>query len=153
MGRRTAPCNELGFDNRSAKEPETPPAERALRIAPVSKEPPAAREPGPRDQCKSPEGRAWNWVTVLICLCPHLPKSRNITGPDGTRGVQELYVDYTWPRNRPRALQGGRQCRRHRSNEREECAAREPERAWILLEIVGGSRSGEREPLRFLSDF
>ena len=49
-------CNELGFDNRSAKEPETPPAERALRIAPVSKEPPAARELGPRDQCKSPEG-------------------------------------------------------------------------------------------------
>ena len=51
------PCNEeLGFDNRSAKEPETPPVDRALRIAPVSKEPPAAREHGPRDQCKNPEG-------------------------------------------------------------------------------------------------
>ena len=50
------PRNELGFDNRSAKEPETPPAERALRIAPGSKEPPAARELRPRDQCKSPEG-------------------------------------------------------------------------------------------------
>ena len=51
------PCNEeLGFDNRSAKEPETPPAERALRIAPVSEEPPAARELGPRDQRKSREG-------------------------------------------------------------------------------------------------
>ena len=70
---------------------------------------------------------------------------RKITGPDGTRGVQELYVEYTRPWNRPRALQGGRQCRRHWSNEREECAAREPERAWICLEIVGGSRSGERE--------
>ena len=78
---------------------------------------------------------------------------RYITGPDGTRGVQELYVEYTRPWNRPRALQGGRQCRRHRSKEREECATRELERAWILLEIVGGSRSGEREPLRFLSDF
>ena len=42
--------------DRPCKEPETPPAERALRIAPVSKEPPAARELGPRDQCKSPEG-------------------------------------------------------------------------------------------------
>ena len=42
-----------------------------------------------------------------------------------------LYVEYNRPRNRPRALQGGRQCRRHRSNEREECATREPERAWI----------------------
>ena len=47
---------ELGFDHRSAKEPETPPVERALRIAPVRKEPPAAREQGPRDQCKNPEG-------------------------------------------------------------------------------------------------
>ena len=27
-----------------------------LRIAPVSKEPPAAREQGPRDQCKNLEG-------------------------------------------------------------------------------------------------
>ena len=54
----------------------------------------------------------------------------NITGSDnGTRGVRELYVEYNRPRNRPRALQGERQCRRHRSKEREECAAREPERA------------------------
>ena len=36
------------------KEPETPSAELALRIAPVCKEPPAAREQGPRDQCKNP---------------------------------------------------------------------------------------------------
>ena len=56
--------------------------------------------------------------------------SRNITGlVYGTRGVRELYVEYNRPRNRPRALQGERQCRRHRSKEREECAAREPERA------------------------
>ena len=72
---------------------------------------------------------------------------RKITGPDGTRGVQELYVEYNRPRNRPRALQGGRQCRRNRSKEREECAAREPREPGILLEIVGGSKvSGEREP-------
>ena len=67
--------------------------------------------------------------------------------------MRELYVEYNRPRNRPRALQGGRQCRRHRLEEREECATREPERAWILLEIVRGSRLGEREPLRFLPDF
>ena len=48
------PCSrKLGFGHRSAKEPETPPAERALRIAPVFKEPPAAREQGPCDQCKN----------------------------------------------------------------------------------------------------
>ena len=66
---------------------------------------------------------------------------RNITGSDnGTRGVQELYIEYIRPRNRPRALLGERQCRRHRSKEREECAAREPERAWIFLEVVGDSK-------------
>ena len=51
------PCiGELEFEHRSAKEPKTLSAERALRIAPVSKEPPATREQGPRDQSKSPEG-------------------------------------------------------------------------------------------------
>ena len=66
---------------------------------------------------------------------------KKITGPEsGTRGVRELYVEYNRPRNRPRALQGGRQCRRHLSNEHEECAAREPERARIFLEIVGDSK-------------
>ena len=64
---------------------------------------------------------------------------RNIIGPDGTREVQELYVEYTRPWNRPRALQGGRQCRRHRSNEHEECAAREPERAWIFWRSLEAS--------------
>ena len=81
-----------------------------------------------------------------MCLYPPA-ESRKITGPENsTRGVQELDVGYNRPRNRPRALQGGRQCRRHRSKEREECAARKPERAWIFLEIVGDSKvkSGER---------
>ena len=63
--------------------------------------------------------------------------SRNITGQEnGTRGERELYVEYTRPRNRPRALQGGRQCRRHRPKEHEECAAREPERVWIFLQGI-----------------
>ena len=51
------PCNEsLGLITDRPKESETPPAESALRIAPVSKEPPASREQGPRAQCKNPEG-------------------------------------------------------------------------------------------------
>ena len=41
---------ELRFDHRSAKEPETSSAESVLSITP------AAREQGPRDQCKNPEG-------------------------------------------------------------------------------------------------
>ena len=77
--------------------------------------------------------------------------SRNITGlENGTREVRELYVEYNPQRNRPRALQGERQCRRHRSKEREECAARESDRACFFLEIVRDSKvSGERELLRF----
>ena len=51
--------------------------------------------------------------------------------PGKAPGSARLYVEYNRPRNRPRALQGGRQSRRHRSNEREECETREPERAWI----------------------
>ena len=86
---------------------------------------------------------------------PAPAESRNITGSIyGTRGVRELYVEYNRPKNRPKALQGERQCyRRHWSKEREECAAREPETAWFSLEVVRDSKSGEREPLRFVSDF
>ena len=71
---------------------------------------------------------------------PAPAESRNITGPENdTMGVPELYIEYNRPGNRPRALRGERQCRRRRSKEREECAARESERAWIFLEIVRDS--------------
>ena len=50
------PCKKLGFKHRSAEGARDTTAERALRVAPVSKEPPAAREQGPRVQCKNPEG-------------------------------------------------------------------------------------------------
>ena len=50
------PARSWGLSTDRPKEPETPPAERALRTAPVRKEPPAAREQGPRAQCKNPEG-------------------------------------------------------------------------------------------------
>ena len=46
-------CSKSLRGRRSAKEPETSPAESPLRIAPVCKEPPAAREQGPRDQRKN----------------------------------------------------------------------------------------------------
>ena len=58
LGTKNDPATRsLGLSTDRPKEPERPPAERALRIAPVrSKEPPAAREQGPHAQCKSPEG-------------------------------------------------------------------------------------------------
>ena len=68
---------------------------------------------------------------VLISLYPPAENRKNITGPEKHQGSARLYVEYNQPRNRPRVLQGRRQCRRHRSNEREECATREHERAWI----------------------
>ena len=49
------PARSLGLSTDRPKEPETPPAERAWRTAPVSKEPPAAPEQRPRAQCKNPE--------------------------------------------------------------------------------------------------
>ena len=79
-----------------------------------------------------------NWITVLICLYPRA-ECRDTTGlVYGTRrGVRELYVYYNRPRNRPRALEGERQCYRwHRSKKPDECATREPKRAWI----TGGRR-------------
>ena len=68
-------CSKGLRDHLSAKESETSPAESALGIAPVYKEPTTAREQGPRD----------HRVTVLICT--HLPKAGNITrlGLYGTR--------------------------------------------------------------------
>ena len=63
------------------------------------------------------------YSTNLSVPTPAEEQQNNRTG--------ELYVEYNRPRNRPRALQGGRQCRRHRSNEREDCATREPERTSI----------------------
>ena len=62
--RRRPNCSKSLRGRRSAKEPETSPVERVLKITPVCKEPPAARELGPRD----------HRVTVLICT--DLPKSR-----------------------------------------------------------------------------
>ena len=46
----------LGLTTDRPRSPKTPPVERALRIVPVRKEPPAAREQGPRDQCKTQRG-------------------------------------------------------------------------------------------------
>ena len=70
------PCSKSMRGHRSAKESETPPAERALRIAPVCTELTAARDQGPRDHCKNPGRLAWNRATLLICI--HLLESRNI---------------------------------------------------------------------------
>ena len=104
-------CSKSLRGRRSAKEPETSPAERVLRITPVSKEPHATREQGP---CN-------HRFTVLIFT--HLPKQEKSPGSvyAAPGGVRVLHVKYNWPRSRPRALRGDRQCyRRHRSKERRE---------------------------------
>ena len=105
----------------------------------MSKEPPPTREQGPREQCKSPEGGAWNRVTVLICLCPHLPIAGISPSRSTAPGECENCTSGTTGRetDRERCKESASQCKRHRSKEREECAAREPKRAWIFLEIVG----------------
>ena len=69
--RETKGHPEVGRGCRSAKEPETSPAESVLRVTP------ATQEQGPRDQCRNPEGGAWNRVTVLICLYPPARKQEH----------------------------------------------------------------------------
>ena len=70
------PCGKKPGRPPTGKEPETPPAESALRMAPVCKEPPAARARGPRDQDNTRRGEPgievqyWNRsdrVTVPTC--------------------------------------------------------------------------------------
>ena len=108
-------------------------------------EPPAAREQGPRAQCKNPEGGAWNRVTVLICLCPHLPKSSNITDPEKHQGVQDCTSSTTGQgTDRERCKEGASVGGTLRTSARtaQPGNPREPG----LLEIVGGSTSGKRKP-------
>ena len=145
--KRQHPARSLGLSTDRPTKPETPPAERALRTAPMRKEPPAAREQGPRAQCKNPEGWAWNRVTVLICLCPHLPKSSNITGPEKHQGVQDCTSSTTGQGiDRERCKEGASVGGTGRTSARSAQPGnpREPG----LLEIVGGSeaRSGKRKP-------
>ena len=138
-------CSKSLRGRRSAKESETSPAESALRIAPVCKEPPASREQGPRD----------HRVTVLIYSL--LPKARKITGlglygtrrsASTVRQVQpaEKTIESAARENASvRTPIGGRSIAR--------AATREPVRAWITGGGRGGDgeqRSGEREvTLRF----
>ena len=127
------PCNEkLGFKHRSAEGARETTGRARFEYS-------ASEEQGTTDRTRArtscpvqePSGVSLELGFSTDMSVPVLAESRRkVTGPDGTRGVQELYIEYTRPRNRPRALQGGRQSRRHRSKEREECAAREPERAW-----------------------
>ena len=139
------PARSLGLSTDRPKEPETPSAERALRIGPVSKEPPAAREQGPRNQCKNPEGWAWNRVTVLICLCPPAENRKNNRPGQRPHGNTRLSWSTTGRgtdrgRCEESASVGGTGRRSARSAQPGN--PREPG----LLEIVGGSRSGKRKP-------
>ena len=81
--------------------------------------------------------------------CTQLLESRNLTGPSyGTRrGVRVRQVP---PAEEPaESASKKRQCyRRHRAKERDECATREPKRAWTTESRREGDveyRSGKRE--------
>ena len=66
--------------------------------------------------------------------------------------LTESTLSYACPQTLPPHI-GDRQCyRRHRSKKRDECATREPKRAWITGGRQG-CKSGGREHLRFLPDF
>ena len=54
--KRSPTLRQEAWEASDPQKPETPPAESALRIAPVCKKPPAARARGPRDRDKTPRG-------------------------------------------------------------------------------------------------
>ena len=114
------PCKKLGFKHRSAEGAGDTTGQARFEDS-ASEEGTTGRTRA-STSCPVQEPRG---------VSLELGYSTNFTGPEKHQESARLYVEYHRPRNRPRALQGGRQCRRHRSNEREECATREPERAWI----------------------
>ena len=99
---RTAPCKKLGFKHRSV-EGVGDTTGRARFEDSASEEGTTGRT-RVRTSCpvQEPRGVSLESGTLLICLCPHLPKSSRITGPE------KLYIEYNRPSNRSRALQGGR---------------------------------------------
>ena len=117
----TAPCKKLGFKHRSA-EGAGDTTGRARFEDSASEEGTTGRTRA-RTSCPVQE-------PIGVSLESGYSTNLSVPTPPGKApGSARLYVAYNRPGNRPRALQGGRQCRRHRSNEREECATREPERA------------------------
>ena len=135
---RTALCKKLGLKHRSAEGAGV--TTGRARFEDSASEEGTTGRTRVRTSCPVQESRGVSPESGYT-TDTHLPKSSRITGSE------KLYIEYNRPRNRSRAPQGGRQCRRHQSEEREDCATREPERAWIFPEIVGDSKvSGERKP-------
>ena len=109
------------------KEPEKPLAESALRIAPVWKEPPAARARGPRDQDKT-RRRTWIWGTETRSerepngTCQ---RAGNITGSVDSTRRRALVRQVPLVEEPAESSAKKRQCdRRHRSKEQDDCASR-----------------------------
>ena len=129
--RRTAPCKKLGFKHRPA-EGAGDTTGRA-RFEDSASEEGATGRTRARTSCPVQEPREVSlesgYSTNLSVPTP--AEEQQYHRPGKAPGSARLYVVYNRPRNRLRALQGGRQCRRHRSEEREDCATREPERAWF----------------------
>ena len=129
------PCNEkLGFEHRSA-EGARETTDRARFEDNASEEQGTTGRTRARTSCPVQEPRRVSLelgysTDLFVPACRKQENHR--PGLQHHQRSARLYVEYTRPRNRPRALQGGRQCRRHRSKEREECATREPERAWTF---------------------
>ena len=131
MGRRTAPCKKLGFKHRSAEEAGD--TTGRARFGDSASEEGTTGRTRARTSCpvQEPRGVSLELGYSTDLSVPTCREQEKHLRPGKAQGSARLYVEYNRARNRPRALQGGRQCRRHRSNEREECATREPERAWI----------------------
>ena len=114
------PGKKLGFEHRSAEG-----AGDTTGLARFEDSASEERTTGPtrvRTSCPVQETRGVSlesgYSTNLSVPTP--AEEQQYHRPGKAPGSARLYDEYNRPRNRPRALQGGRQCRRHRSNERKD---------------------------------
>ena len=142
---RTAPCKKLGFKHRSAEGAGDTTGRARFEDSASEEGTPGRTKVRTSCPVQEPRGVSLESGYSTNLSVPTPGEEQQHHPPGKAPGSARLYVEYNRPRNRPRALQGGRQCRRHRSNEREDCATRNP-REPVLLEIVGGSTSGKRKP-------
>ena len=139
------PGKKLGFKHRSA-EGAGDTTGRARFEDSASEEGTTGRTRA-RTSCpvQEPRGVSLESGYSTICLCPHLPKSSNITDPEKHQRVQDCTSSTTGQgTDRERCKEGTSVGGTDRTSARtaQPGNPREPG----LLEIVGGSTSGKRKP-------
>ena len=105
---KTDPARSLGLSTDRPKEPETPPAERALRTARFEEGTTGRTRVRTSCPVHEPRGVSLESGYSTNLSVPTPAEEQQDHRPGKAPGSARLYVEYNRPRNRPRALQGGR---------------------------------------------